>query len=102
SENAWSETYPLKSFVNPWNKEVCPGTSLLLLKDSAFLFFFFDVVDYQILVEPTLATERDIEKGDRVELFFSKDKAMDEYYCFEIDPHGRALAYSARNYRNFD
>jgi len=102
SENTWSETHAIKSFLNPWDKEVCPETSLFLLKDTAFLFFFFDVVDHQILAEPTLATERDIEKGDRVELFFSEDKGMGDYYCFEIDPKGRTLAYSAKNYRNFD
>jgi hypothetical protein len=50
---------------------------------------------------PGFACERDVEKEDRVELFFSKDSVMDKYYSLEIDPKGRALSYEASYYRNF-
>ncbi|MDR3252780.1 MAG: hypothetical protein LBT35_04370, partial [Tannerella sp.] len=42
------------------------------------------------------------EKEDRVELFFSKDRDMNDYYCFETDAKGRVLSYRCSYYRNFD
>lgn len=101
-EKAWAEAKEIRSFVNPWNKEVSPETSLSMLKDDKYLCFFFEVSDDEIVTAPVFQRERDIEKGDRVELFFSKDKDMREYYCFEIDPEGRTLAYAARHYRQMD
>ncbi|HTN68027.1 MAG TPA: sugar-binding protein, partial [Dysgonamonadaceae bacterium] len=54
------------------------------------------------VLEPNFSKDRDVEKEDRVELFFSKDKEMSEYYCFEIDAKGRVLSYSAKYYRSFN
>lgn len=102
NEKAWNDATAILSFVNPWNREVRPATSLHLLKDSASLYFHFDARDDEIVLEPLFSKERDVEKEDRVELFFSKDKDMKTYYCFEIDAKGRTLSYQASLYRKFD
>ena len=99
-DEAWQGTQQI-ALANPWG-ELSPKTTLTLIADSRNLYFFFDVEDDEILLKPEYATERDAEKEDRVELFFSKDKKMNDYYCLEIDAAGRILSYSASHYRNFD
>ena len=101
TEAAWEVANSIRSFVNPWNT-VCPETVLSMIHDKDFLYFFFDVKDHEIVLLPSLSGERDIEREDRVELFFSKDPDMREYCCFEIDAKGRVLSYRARHYRDFD
>lgn len=44
----------------------------------------------------------DVLQSERVEFFMRRNEKMDPYFCFEIDPLGRVLDYSARNYRMFD
>lgn len=102
TEEAWSHATRITSFTNPWNKEVSPETSLSILKDTKYLYFYFNIKDNEILVEPNFSTERDIEKEDRAELFFSKKSDMSEYYCFEMDAKGRVLSYAAQYYRQFN
>lgn len=99
AESDWSRAEKI-AFTNPWNRKVNPKTALSLLKDSKNLYFFFDVKDDEIVLDSAHSKERDNEKEDRVELFFSKDKEMKEYYCFEIDPKGRVLSYRGRYYRD--
>lgn len=101
-EPAWLIADSIISFTNPWNKEVAPKTSLAVLKDDQNLYFYFTVADEDVVLVDDWTGERDVEKEDRVELFFSKDKEMKEYYCFEIDPKGRTLSYKASHYRQFD
>lgn len=101
-EKNWADTSPITAFQNPWNKEVSPETSLRITRDGENLYFFFDVKDSEILADSTLTGERGIEGEDRVELFFSKDQNMQEYYCLEMDAKGRTLSYRARHYRQLD
>ncbi len=101
-EKAWSGVKEISSFSNPWNKEVSPETSLSMVRDDEYLYFFFNVSDAEIVTHPVFSKERDVEKEDRVELFFSKDKDMREYYCLEIDSQGRTLSYAAQHYRKID
>ena len=58
--------------------------------------------DNEIVLVFDFLSERDVEQEDRVELFFSKDPDMQDYYCFEIDALGRVLSYRAHYYRIFD
>jgi hypothetical protein len=102
TEPVWQNSQAFSRFVNPWRKEVSPETSLRMLSDSTHLYFSFEVADTNMVVLPSIANERGVEKEDRVELFFSKDKDMQEYYCFEIDPMGRVLSYRAQHYRKLD
>jgi len=99
-EAAWQGIHHI-TLTNPWG-ELSPKTTLALTADSRNLYFFFDVDDDEILLEAEYVNKRDVEKEDRVELFFSKDKKMSDYYCFEIDAEGRTLSYRCSYYRNFD
>jgi hypothetical protein len=102
TDAAWNNSTDISSFVNPWNPSVCPKTSLRMLKDSRYLYFFFNVNDDDILLESEFSHKLDIVREDRTELFFSKDKDMNDYYCFEIDALGRTLAYSCSYYRKYN
>jgi hypothetical protein len=102
TEDVWQLSDSIGSFTNPWNSGICPETSLSMLKDSKYLYFFFDVKDDDLVMEDGFSNERDVEKEDRVELFFSKDKEMNDYYCFEMDAKGRVLSYRCSYYRNFN
>lgn len=102
NEDMWSSSAPINSFTNPWDKKVTPKTSVQFIADANFLYFFFESYDSMLVVNEKFGSERSVEKGDRVELFFSEDKDMRKYYCFEIDPKARVLAYSAEYYRKFD
>jgi hypothetical protein len=101
-EDVWQLSKSIRSFTNPWNSKICPETSLSMLKDSKYLYFFFDVKDDDLVLEDDFSNERDVEKEDRVELFMSKDKEMNEYSCFDTDAKGRVLSYRCSYYRNFD
>lgn len=102
SEPVWDSASTITSFTNPWNKNVSPKTSFSMLKGNEHLYFYFNARDNEILLESPFLKERDVEKEDRVELFFSKDRKMNEYYCFEMDAKGRTLSYSAQYYRQFN
>lgn len=70
---------------------------------SADRFFFnFEVTDSTLTLTEPFTKETDVEPEDRVEVFFSPDDKLTEYYCAEIDPMGRALDYRAHYYRDFD
>jgi hypothetical protein len=101
-ESVWEQADSITSFGNPWNKEVSSPTSLQMSKDNRNLYFIFQVSDNDIVSELNFSTERDVEKEDRVELFFSRDKAMNDYYCFEVDTKGRTLSYRASYHRQFN
>jgi chondroitin AC lyase len=98
---AWNTAGVIRSFVNPWDT-VCTETSLSMVYDNHFLYFFFEVKDKEIVLVSGFSGKRDVELEDRVELFFSKDPDMQEYYGFEIDPMERVLSYRAHYYRTFD
>lgn len=71
-------------------------------REGRFLFRF-EVVDATVHAVSDVKTKRDLERGDRVELFFSPTQGMDKwYYCAEIDPRGRVLDYRATYHRRFD
>lgn len=73
------------------------------LEDGAFRFRFA-VADASVHAVPDFTAKRDLERGDRVEVFFSStpDMSAAHYYCAEIDPLGRVLDYKAAYPRVFD
>ena len=101
NETAWHTSIRISPFSNPWT-DVRPATSLSMLHDSQNVYFLYEVEDTDIVCIPNIDNELDVAKGDRVEVFFSKDSLMKEYYCFEVDPEGRTLAYSCSHYRKYD
>ena len=101
-EPAWAQAPRIESFANPWDDGKFPDTTLSVLHDSQNFYFLYVVRDDDLVLAPDFSSKRDVEKEDRVELFFSKDKGMGEYCGFEIDPLGRVLSYKCRYYRDFD
>jgi hypothetical protein len=101
-EPSWSEAIPDDRFFNPWEGNVCPKTSLSLLHDDKYMYFFFDAKDDDLILLPVITDNRDIGKEDRLEFFFSRDNTMDDYYCLEMDPKGRILSYKCSYYRNYE
>ena len=66
-------------------------------------WFSFSTVDATVWAVEPFTTKRDIERGDRVELFFSSVEDLSKtYYCAEIDPKGRVLDYGCVFPRKFD
>lgn len=100
-EPAWELSLKIDSFINPWDREINPETSLSLLADDKYLYFFFEVYDDDIVMTDEYTDEMCVAKGDRVELFFTGDPEKKRYYGFEIDPLGRVLDYRVDYYRNF-
>ena len=65
--------------------------------------FHFNVSDSTVHAVEGFKTKRDIERGDRVEIFFSSTAELTNmYYCAEIDPKGRVLDYGCTFPREFD
>jgi hypothetical protein len=99
----WSLAVVEKQFIFPWNNDiVAPRTEFRALCGDTDLFFAFDVDDADIVVVDQYVNKMDVIFEDRVELFFSLDDAMSNYYCLEIDPLGRTLDYHCSFYRKFD
>jgi len=70
--------------------------------DGAFRFSF-TVRDDTPFAHPQIKAKRDLEDGDRVEVFFSSRADLsDWYYAAEIDPYGNVLDYRVKHYRRFD
>ena len=67
-----------------------------------YLYFTFRVHDTDIVVLDELRDKEDVVFEDRVEMFFSRDDRMKDYYCAEIDARGRVFDYRASYYRQFD
>ena len=55
-----------------------------------------------LVVLDKLRDKADVVFEDRVEMFFSRDPRMADYYCLEIDSRGRVYDYRASYYRKFD
>lgn len=101
-EPAWSRARVEKHFIFPWSNKPAPATEFRALCDDESLYFMFDVKDEDIVVLEKLRDEQDVVLEDRVELLFSRDDRMEDYYCAEIDPRGRVLDYRGVYYRRFD
>ena len=100
---AWSLANVERNFVFPWKTNVAaPLTEFHALCDDVFLYFCFRVEDADIVVLETLRNKLDILAEDRVELFFSRDCQMDDYYQLEIDSRGRVYDCHSSYYRQQD
>jgi hypothetical protein len=98
----WQKSKPLTDFILPWDNETPPSIIFRALHDTKNLFFRFDVIDTDILVNKETDDKMAVLHSDRVEIFFRSDKDMMLYYGLEMDPLGRVLDYKAEYYRRFD
>jgi hypothetical protein len=101
-EPAWDKANVERGFCFPWKKQNAPPTEFRALCDDESLYFAFRVHDEDIVLAEPFAGKMDVVHEDRVELFFARDEELKEYFCLEMDPHGRTLDYKAASYRKFD
>jgi len=103
SPKEWPEKSWLSDFAYPWRKEEPPRTRFCYVTDGKFIFFAFECRDQDLVLHgKTPPREEKVAEGDRVEIFFSRDTSLKEYWCVEIGPTGRVLDYKASFYRKFD
>ena len=98
-ERAWSRAAVEKQFVFPWRNSTVPPTEFRALCDENDLYFTFRVEDADIVVLDQLRDEEDSVFEDRIEMYFSRDERMQDYYCIEIDSRGRVFDYRGSYYR---
>ena len=66
-------------------------------------FFPLETVATALVLHDAFQQEKDVNKEDRVELFFSPTQDLSRpYYCAEIDAEGRVMDYKAVFFRKFD
>ncbi|MDA9764787.1 carbohydrate-binding family 9-like protein [Opitutales bacterium] len=102
-EKIWETAYWERDFTFPWQTMKTPATAFCSASDREYLYFAFKVQDTDIVYASGPDTdEKGVAKGDRVEIFFSKDESLEDYYCLEMSPKGRVMDYRASHYREFD
>ncbi|MHC4434407.1 MAG: carbohydrate-binding family 9-like protein [Planctomycetota bacterium] len=101
-EAQWSLAVIESDFIFPWQERAAPGTDFRALCDDDYFYFAFCAVDADLFVLADLPEEGYAVFEDRVEMYFSLDDQMQDYYCIEIDPHGRTMDYSGAYYRQLD
>jgi hypothetical protein len=100
SEKEWEGITPI-TLHSPWVKRTDRIAGYRSFTDAQYLYFAFEVIDSTITLYVT-PREIDVARGDRVELFFSNTRDLKNYYCLEMSPADKVLAYKAKHYRIFD
>lgn len=98
----WQQAVVEPDFIFPWRRDRAPATDFRALCDGRRLYFGFRVEDPDIVVVEPFKDKESAMGEDRVEILFSKDERLTEYYGMEIDSRGRALDFRCRYYRKFD
>ena len=101
SKEEWKMPNVVNGLTNPWGKEGIDQTKFKAFHSENYFYFCFEVID-STLTTFNFEEELTVAKEDRVELFFSPDTTLNQYFCIEIDPLGRILDYSAQSYRKFN
>jgi len=101
-EADWKLAAVERSFTFPWKQAPAPETEFRALCTEEFLYFTFRVHDEDIVVLDRLQDEEDAVFEDRVEMYFSCDERMQNYYCLEVDSRGRAFDYRGTFYRQLE
>ena len=89
------------SLFAPWDGLATPTRFCCHSTEERF-YFNFEVEDSTLTVSEPCLTEDDILPEDRVELFFSQDSLMNQYYCAEMDAAARKLDNSGKFFRQLD
>lgn len=98
---ALDAVFDVSDFHSPWHDAPFGPTRFRAVADSAWFYFGFEAADSLLIMLP-FALEQDVASGDRVEIFFSGDSTLGNYYCLEMGPRGDVLDYRAAYYRLFD
>lgn len=101
-DDAWRAARVERNFTFPWKEAAAPATEFRALCDEQWLYFAFRVHDADIFVLDSLRDEEDAVFEDRVEMYFARDAALQDYFCLEIDSRGRIFDYRGSYYRQLD
>jgi hypothetical protein len=101
AKEEWKVQNLVSGLANPWGEEGIDQTKFKVFHSKNNFYFCFGVID-STLTTFDFEEELTVAKEDRVELFFSPDTTLRQYFCIEIDPLGRVLDYSAQFYRKFN
>ncbi len=96
------DTVIVNDFSFPWSDKPAPKTDFRAWTANDRLHFIFNVEDRDIIFADNWSGESTLDSEDRVEVFFAKDPALNDYWCLEIDSKGRMHDYHAQHYRKFD
>ena len=102
NEPQWNKAALEKDFIFPWEPTPAPLTEFRAFCDDEFFYFSFHLHDEDPVFEKNFDSESVVDIEDRVEIFFTCDDELKEYFCLEIDPLGRVHDYAAHYYRKFD
>ncbi len=91
----------IESMTHPWG-DIFQETEITVALIGDNLHLRFDAVDSEIIYDETFEYERDMEIGDRIEAYFSKDRELTGYYGFEVDPVGNVMAYKCKYFKQFE
>lgn len=100
-QDIWDSANTISPLFAFWENNKPDQSRFQAFYTDRFFYFRFQVQDSAIT---TFASdiEKTVAKGDRVELFFSTDRSLKNYYCIEMAPNGKVLDYRASYYRKFD
>ncbi|ALJ05942.1 hypothetical protein APS56_12725 [Pseudalgibacter alginicilyticus] len=98
----WEKAISLTDFSSPWDDEIIKRIEFKALWDGVNLYCCFKVEDSKTYIDTTDNTKSSINNSDRVELFFRRSKALNPYYCLEIDPTPRLMDFKAKPNKEFD
>ncbi|MCW3105511.1 MAG: hypothetical protein JWQ09_17 [Segetibacter sp.] len=101
NDKSWERCEVIKNLPCPWDPMANGTGQFRACYDESFFYFSFNVKDSIGLYQDE-KNELSVANGDRVELFFSADSLMNNYYCMEIAPNGNMLDYQASYHRNFN
>jgi hypothetical protein len=99
--NDWQTDVLIDHLTDPWNEDQVDSTQFRACYDKKYFYFSFKVIDHHLITREII-NEMSIDLEDRVEIFFSKDADLNQYYGLEIDPYGHVMDYKANYYRKFD
>lgn len=100
-EEEWRNSSIINKLKSPWNINENDRTEFRCFFSEKFFNFSFKVFDSELKYSREF-DKRHVINGDRVELFFSPNLTLKEYYCLEISPQGIIYDYLASYYRVFD
>ena len=103
SSQVWADAFVLNDFSFPWEVNVPTAhISFCALHDANHFYWKFEAVDTNVKTYSETGLKEEVLYGDRVEIFFAQQLSLENYYCLEIDPHGRVYDYHASYYRKFN
>lgn len=97
----WEDCEVITPLYAPWEPDMKDRTCFRACYDTNYFYFSFRVYD-QTITHQEQINERSVAAGDRVEMFFSADSSMSDYYCLEISPDANILDYQASYHRIFN